>query len=206
MKRTTYSTAFNAGGSLLFKEAEAVVKQIDDVEAFIMNQEKLDYNDIPVNSEASKKRLGSEVVKRLRSLGDPHLIESYKLGNKADKMLILFYAACKQYLLITEFMLDTVLNKWHHLDFEIGAADYRNYLYKQMDKHHELEDLSPLSIKKLSSAVITMLKELGMNKDGKLQKKEYNPAILRRIVANGDAWFLEALLMNEAERNEITNP
>lgn len=206
MKRTTYSTAFSAGGSLLFKEAEALVRQIDDVESFILSQKKLDYSALPVNSEASKKRLGNEVVKRLRSLEDSQLIERYINGSKTDKLLILFYAACKQYLLITEFMLDTVLNKWHHLDFEIGAPDFKNYLYKQMDKHHELENLSPLSISKLSSAVMTMLKELGMNKDGKLHKKEFSPTILRRIAANGDAWFLEALLMNEAERNEIINP
>jgi len=201
-KRSTYSTAFSAG-ALLFKESEAVVGSISDEEAFIRGDEKVDYGCIPVNSEASKKRLGTEVVTRLRNLGDAQFIRLYKGATKEDKLLILFYAACKTYRLIAGFMLEIVLDKWYHMDYELRSDDFKNFLFRQMDKHPELEDLTPLTISRRASTVILMIKELGLIKDGKLQKKEYNPTILKGIAASGDAWFLEVLLLNEEERNEI---
>ena len=48
-----------------------------------------------------------------------------------------------------------------------------------------------------------MLKELGLTKNNNLQKLDFNPHILKTIVGNGDLWFLEVLLFNEQERQEI---
>ncbi len=201
-KDNPYSTAFSAG-SLLYKESEAIINNIQDPDAFIRGEENVDYSVVPVNSDTSKQRLGLEVKKRLINLGDPHLIHMYLDGNKSDKNLILFYAACKTYRLITDFMIETVLDKWYHMDYEVGVDDFKNFLYRQMDKHQELEHLTLTTIKQRSSRVIFMMKELGMLKDGKLQKNQYNPVILKRIASNGDRWFLEVLLLNETERNEI---
>jgi hypothetical protein len=202
-KKNKYSTAFSSG-SLLFKEADAVINNISDPDRFMKGEENIDYSFIPINSDASKKRLGGELTKRLMKLKDPQFIEQYLAGSRQDKLLILFYAVCRTYRLISDFMLQTVLKKWHNLDFEVTSDDFRNFLYIYMDRHPELENLTPLTVQKRSSTVIKMLKELGLIKDGKLIKNEYNPAILKRIVANGDAWFLEILLLNQQERDEIT--
>ena len=202
IKDNPYSTAFSAG-SLLLKESEAIINNIQDPGGFIKGEENIDNSMVPVNSENSKKRLGLEVKKRLRNLGDPHFIQSYLDGNKSDKTLILFYAVCKTYRLIAGFMIETVLDKWYHMDYEVGVDDFKNFLYRQMDKHQELEHLTLNTIKRRSSTVLLMLRELGMLKEGKLQKNQYNPVILKRIASNGDGWFLEVLLLNETERNEI---
>lgn len=201
-KKNKYSTAFSSG-SLLFKESDAIINNISNPESFMKGEENIDFSIIPINSEASKKRMGGEVTKRLMNLKDPQFIYQYRTGSRQDKLLILFYAACRTYRLISDFMLQTVLKKWHNLDIEITTDDFKNFLYVQMDKHPELENLTPLTVKKRSSTVIRMLKELGLIKDGKLSRNEYNSAILKRIVANGDAWFLEVLLLNQQERDEI---
>ena len=201
-KKNKYSTAFSAG-SLLLKESEAVINSIQDAEAFMRGVEDVGYDSIPVNSESSKKRYGREIVKRLRSVKDPFFIDAFQDSSRNDKRLILFYAVCKQYQLITDFLLETVLNKWYSLDYEITSEDFKNFLYRQMDKHEELENLAPYTIKKLGMTTMRMLKELGMLKNEKLEKQDYNPTILRHIAQNGDAWFLEVLLLNESERQEI---
>ncbi len=201
-KKNKYSTAFSAG-SLLLKEAEAIIKNIQDPDAFMQGDEDVGYDHIPVNSESSKKRYCNEVTKRLRSTKDALFIDLFREGSQNDRLLILFYATCKHYQLITDFMLNSILKKWHNLDYEVTADDFKNFLYRQMDKHEELENLAPYTIYKLSSVVYKILTELGILTNGKLEKQEYNPIILRHIANNGDAWFLEALLMNEAERNEI---
>lgn len=201
-KLNKYNTGFSSG-ALLFKEADAIIHCIKDPKSFMNKLEVIDFNCIPVNSEASKKRLGREVTQRLQDLKDGNFIQSYLNGNRLDKLLILFYAACKKYQIIADFMLDSVLSKWYNLDFELTSYDFQSFVYKQIDKHPELENLTPITLKKLSQVVIRMLNELGLLKDNKLQKLEFNHQILKSIVMNGDSWFLEILLLNEAERKEI---
>ena len=48
-----------------------------------------------------------------------------------------------------------------------------------------------------------MLSELGMQKNNTLYKVGFNQRVLEAIVTNGDSWYLEVLLLNENERQEI---
>lgn len=201
-KTIKYNTGFSTG-SLLFKESEAIISNIQNADSFLAGDEVIPFNVIPVNSESSQKRLYREVTNRLKSLENPRFIEFYQSGNKEDKLLILFYAACKMYQVIADFMLDTVLSKWYNMDKEITAFDFQSFLYKQMDSHPELESLSPNQLKKLSQVVMRMLSELGMQKNNTLHKVAFNQRVLEAIVTNGDSWYLEVLLLNENERQEI---
>lgn len=201
-KTIKYNTGFSTG-SLLFKESEAVISNIQNADSFLAGDEVIPFSVIPVNSESSQKRLHREVTKRLKSINNPLFIDLYQTGNKEDKLLILFYAACKMYQVIADFMLDTVLSKWYNMDKEITAFDFQSFLYKQMDSHPELENLTPYTLKKLSQVVMRMLSELGMQKNNTLHKVAFNQRVLEAIVTNGDSWYLEVLLLNENERQEI---
>lgn len=202
-KTTKYSTGFSAG-ALLFKESDAIILQIQNPEAFLAGKEIIPFNVIPVNSESSQKRLYSEVNKRLRSLDSSKFIYLYQVGSQEDKLLILFYAVCKTYPVIADFMLTIVLRKWHNMDKEISPFDFQSFLYEQMGNHPELEKLTPITIKKLSQVIMLMLAELGMQKDHTITKVAFNQEILEEILLNGDNWFLEALLLNENERLKIS--
>lgn len=198
----TYSTAFSAG-SLLYKEAYALLNQIHEPLSFMEGKEAPNLAAIPVNAESSKQRLGREIVKRFQSIENPEFITLFNDGNKQEQLLILFYAACKTYKLIADFLIESVLKKWQHLDNDLNTDDFKSFIYKKMDKSTKLEKMSPTFITKLSNVVIRMLKELGMLKNGKLQKQNYSPSILRKVAQNGDAWFLQAILMSETEINQI---
>lgn len=197
-----YNTGFSTG-SLLFKESEAIISNIQNADSFLVGDEVIPFNVIPVNSESSQKRLYREVSKRLKSLNNPMFIDLYQTGNREDKLLILFYAACKMYQVIADFMLDTVLSKWYNMDKEVSAFDFQSFLYKQMDSHPELESLAPNTLKKLSQVVMRMLSELGMQKNNTLHKVVFNQRVLEAIATNGDSWYLEVVLLNENERQEI---
>ncbi len=197
-----YKTGFSSA-SLLYKEAEATLPAITDAAALMVKQEKIDSVLIPVNSETSKKRLASELNKRIVNLQNEAFIHAYLSGSKTDKHLILFYAACKSYQLISDFMLEAVLSKWYNLDLELKTTDFQNFIYKKLDSHIELEKLKPLTVRKLSDTVMRMLRELGMLQDDKLKKVQFSVHVLKDIVRNGDSWFLEVLLFNPDERNEI---
>lgn len=205
-KQNKYATGFSSG-ALLLKEADSIINQLDIEEylSFMNGNFSIDYSKIPVNSESSKKRLGIEISKRLKNIADPFFINLYRTGSILDKNTILFYAACKTYTLIVDFMLEVALNKWYNLDFELSSADFQNYIYRIMGNHEELEKLKPDTIKKLSHVTLKMLNQVGILSEGKLQKIEFNAQILKLIALQGDLWFLELIFLNERERIELTN-
>ncbi len=201
-KKKKYSTAFTSG-SLLFKEAEVAIAGIIDNSAFIKGVENLKIANLPVNSESSKKRIKRELENRLRATGDADYIALYKMNDEVNKKLILFYAACKYYPLITDFMLDVVLNKWYNLNLEISTDDFQHFLYRKMDTHPELMIITERTRKEISEVTLRMLREVGLTKNKNLQKSDFNHHILKKIAMNGDRWFLEVILLNEKERKEI---
>lgn len=200
---TKYSTGFSVG-ALLFNESDSIISKIQSPEAFLTGKEIIPFNVIPVNSESSQKRLYSEVKKRLKSLGDSKFIYLYQKSDQEDKLLILFYAVCKTYPIIADFMLTVVLRKWYNMDKEILPFDFQSFLYEKMGNHPELYKLTPITIKKLSQVAIRMLAELGMQKNHIITKITFNVEILEEILLSGDNWFLEILLLNENERLEIS--
>lgn len=197
IQENKYKTTFTKG-SLLLKEADALLYGENRADL-----SELEFHRIPVNSESSKKVLGDELVRRLKSINVEEFIPLFNSGSEQDKLLILFYAACKAYPLIMDFMLDKVLDKWYNLDYEITTYDFKSFIYKQADNHPELENLTSNTINKLAQVTIRMLNELGMLRNDKLTKIEFNPSVLRAIAQSGDTWFLQAILLNDQEREEI---
>ncbi|SKB34946.1 BrxA family protein [Maribacter arcticus] len=198
-----YTTGFTSG-ALLYKEAIFAVDSIQDVKAFLLGKEGLDADILPINSEGSRKRIKIELEKRLQALNDYELIELFKIHDETNRKLILFYAACKLYALLADFMLEVVLYKWNNIDLEISNDDFQNFLYKKMALHDELLKLSEISRYKLSQVALKMLKQLGMIDKGQLKKKVFNESVLKAILKNGDTWFLKTLFLKDHELKELT--
>lgn len=199
--KVRYKTGFSSG-ALLFKDSDAIISNISDFDLFIKGEESIDLTIVPVNSETSKKRYAIEVEKRIKNLFT-EIIDLYSISNESDKKLILFYAICKQYPLITDFMLEVVVNKYLNLDTDLTINDFQNFLYIKADNHPELEEITEYTKYKLSQVMLKMLKELGMLVNKKLQKIESNPQIIKSIVNNGDKWFMDVILLDNNEKREI---
>ena len=197
-----YNTGFTSG-ALLYKEAPFVIEAIVDVKEFLLGNEDLNHDLLLTNSEGSRKRIKHELEKRLRAVNDYYIIQLFKLSDETSRKLILFYAACKLYPLLADFMLEIVLYKWNNIDLEISTDDFQNFLYKKMGKHDELLKISEVSRYKLSQVAIKMLKQLGLIQKGKLSKMEFDESILKAIAKNGDTWFLEAIFLKDHELNEL---
>lgn len=201
-EKIKYSTAFTAG-ALLSRETEALIGSIINIEEFIQGRETVDYTVIPVNAESSKKRLKSEIEKRLRALNNPTLIDHFTTANNSNKSVILFYGICKTYPIIKHFMLEVVLNKWQNLDTDIAVTDFTNFLYRKMDYHPELEKITEKSIYKCGQVVIKMLIDLGIVTKNTIQKIDIDTSIIKECNQVGDNWFMDVLLLNELEKHEI---
>ncbi len=100
-------------------------------------------------------------------------------------------------------MLEAVLNKWQNLDIDLEVNDFSNFIYRKIDFHPELEKITDKTIYKCGQVVLKMMKDLGMLNHNKLQKMSINNAVIKNIVSSGDNWFLDVLLLNETEKQEI---
>lgn len=197
-----YSTAFTCG-ALLKNEADIFIASIKDYNAFLNDNEEVDMNILSINAESSKKRICLELSRRLRALDSKYILSVYESLDETDRSLVMFYAACRYYPIIADFMLEVVLNKWYNMDYELLTDDFQYFLYQKMDSHPELEDISDGTKYKCSQVVLKMLKDLGIFSDNKLQKCEFDRSLLHAIVKNGDSWFLEILFLSETERKDI---
>lgn len=197
-----YSTGFTSG-ALLYNEANKVFVGITSINALLLGEEDINPDLIPTNSEGSRKRLKLELEKRLRAVNDREILEFFRKTDETNKKLILLYAACKLYDLLSEFLLEVVLNKWNNIDFEISTEDFSNFLYRKMGEYDELLSITEKTIYKLSQIAIKMLKELGMVEKGLLKKIEFDSHLLQLIIKNGDMWFLRAMLLKDHEIKEL---
>lgn len=199
-----YTTGFTSG-ALLNKEAQIVIDHIENPEKFFLGKEELKQQVLPNNSEASKKRVKHELEKRLRAINDFRFIDLYRVMDQKNKNLILFYAACRLYPLLADFMIEVVLYKWQNIDLELNADDFQNFIYKKMNNHEELTEITEKTRNKLSQVALKMLNQLGVLNKNKLKKLYFNDIVLKAILNNGDQWFLKILFMNDNEINQLLN-
>ena len=100
-------------------------------------------------------------------------------------------------------MLEIVLNKWQNLDYELEVSDFKNFLYRKMDFHTELEKITEKSIYKCGQVAVKMLIDLGMVNKNKIQKTLINNSVISECNKVGDLWYMDVLLLNDIEKQEI---
>ncbi len=200
-----YRTGFTSG-ALLTKEAMAAITSLNSLTDFLSGLEEIDADELAINSESSRKRIKSELELRLRNIESEHLLSLITSPNELQSDVILFYAACKTYRLLSDFMLEEVLPKWQRFDKELTTFDFVHFVYQKMDSVSELEEITEVTIRKLAQVAIKMLKQLGLMYRNKLTSLplEFSDAAIE-IVRLGDSWFLDALLLTENEKRKVLN-
>lgn len=196
----TYKTGFTAG-SILLKEAEALINSINDFQAYLDGQEELDETVVQVKSEVTRRKIVLNLNRRFKTLDDPQFFEIFQRSESREKNLLLFYINLKCYSIISDFMLETVLPKWNNLDYNLTIEDFKNFLFLKSDTHPELDKLKESSKTKMAQVVLRMLREVGLLKENKLQNQHFEPESLEFIIGNDDQWFLDAILLSNEDKN-----
>ena len=195
-----YELGFSAG-ALLSDHILAVISSGADFQELSEGIAKVDYKLLPVNSEKSQKRYLSEVLKRLRNM--PHLVlEQYLSMDSKSQRVVEFYAALKNYSILSEFMIEKVREKWLNLDYDLTAYDFKSFLLQKLSEADDLDQLSELTTNKLTQVALKMLKELGMFDGKSIKRVEIPSQLLGAISDSGDKWFLDAMLLNDDEKRD----
>lgn len=154
-------------------------------------------------AESTQKRNASEVLKRLRSAPKAIWKEIPGLASK-EQRIALYYLILKTHAFFFDFHMGVLLQKWRVMDRSFSKSQVLRFIEENMDDHPEMENWSKESKKRISRAVKTILKQIDMiDEKLKLQSIHASMALWELFIKEGETWFLEAMLLNKQEREQL---
>ena len=104
------------------------------------------------------RRIYNELSKRLKALSQKQL-ELLVDGNYQEQKYLLWFSVCKYYVLIREFAIEVLHEKFLAMDYHLTYMDYEAFFNRKADWHEELDTVSESTRKKLRQVIFRMLKE-----------------------------------------------
>jgi len=121
-------------------------------------------NILQVRTLSSAKRVARELVFRLQELS-PRELELFVSGSRDDQNHLLWVAVCRRYRLIAEFALEVVRERFLSLGAPLELADFDAFYFRKADWHDELDELKPVTQKKLRQVLFGMMRDVGLISD-----------------------------------------
>lgn len=196
-----YSAAITGGG-FLYDETLSLMPllQAPDRDA-LLREEVLRNELLHVNAETSRKRFIAEIVRRYRVMPAAFWAEWLAMGD-TDRRASLFMVILKTYKLLFDFHFNVTLRRWRSASRSVDGRDLMMELGEISARDAFVDSWSDLTKKKASTAYLSILRKVGMlDREGRLHPlrcDDYGFYLL-----HGEAWFLEACLLQSYQIEEI---
>lgn len=193
---------YSARAGFINLQEEDTVTAVENLQQINGNVE-VDHNLLRGAAESTRKRNASEVLKRLRNAPQsiwkevPHL-------SSPERRIILYYLILKTHSFFFDFHMEVLLQKWLAMDTKFSKDDVLRFIERSMGSHPELENWSEESKRRTSRAVKLMLEQIGLlDNHSRLKPVSASKRVWHLWVREGEVWFLEAMLLNKTEREQI---
>lgn len=203
LKPNEYLISFTAGG-LLAEETRSVIAYLNDVQIAILPSEIKQNKHLKTNSQASRQRVVQELKKRYHVVGQA-TFDLFQESDIQQQNILIFYSCTKIYTILFDFMFGPLTDKWLTRDLQVNKADVMHFLDLQSNSHPEIERWTETTREKVTTVMIRMLKEVGLLQRGELQQVEAPDSFWQHFVEQGDAWFLQAMLLSKEDRTRIVH-
>ena len=153
-----YLMSFLVGGlfyqhSLSIAELYITLNDWDEVFKKVLNE-----NVLQARMQSSAKRVGHEIINRLKTLTSNELsllIETSPIEQKQ----ILFISVCRRYRFIYDFAKDVIRERYLTLKYDLPTEEFDSFYNQKEQWHEELEKISPSSKYKLRTVLYKILLE-----------------------------------------------
>ena len=196
----TYTTC-----SLLVPETIEVIKKYQELKDWNKVRELvIEDNILQKNAISSRKRIFSELKRRIESLTNQELSIITQLGDSQLKYLV-FLSILKTYRFIYEFMVEVVLQKYLLFDYKILNSDYESFFESKQLNVEQLNQITDTTKYKLKQVLFRMLEEVQIIDDtkNKIIKKPYLDEKLAKVIVLDNPNYLKGFLYNDYEINQI---
>lgn len=153
-----YLMSFLVGGlfyqhSLTIAELYNTLNSWDEVFKLIV-----DKNVLQARMQSSAKRIGHEIINRLKTLTAQEL-EVLLDTSPIEQKQILFISVCRRYKFIYDFSKDIVRERYLTLKYDLPTEEFDSFYNKKEQWHEELEKISDSSRYKLRTVLYKILLE-----------------------------------------------
>lgn len=202
IEQQNYSASFTAAG-LLYRETEAVLGLLKDENVISLLKDEVKNNScLQVNTEAARKRIVQEIIKRHQAVGAGFWIK-FQGSNDEERRLCLFYAILKTYKLIFDFHFDVTLNRWRSSDNEVDNYYYQMKIDEISGNHQEVDQWTDATKLKSITVYLRIMREAGLLKGNTLQKIMVDDNFWCYFIQRNDTWFLDACFVSLTQKKEI---
>lgn len=118
----------------------------------------LDKNILQARMQSSAKRVGHEIINRLKTLTLQEL-ELLLNTSQAEQKQILFISICRRYKFIYDFSKDVIRERYLTLKYDLPTEEFDSFYNQKEQWHEELEKISPSSKYKLRTVLYKILLE-----------------------------------------------
>lgn len=118
----------------------------------------VDENLISLNSDGNRKRIGGEIVKRLKTLNADEL-SFLDSSLDDDQLAMLWVMLCRTYPILREFSTGVLAERYNNMMPDLPKSTYQAFAEEQKLDHPELAALTENSQKKVEIRVFGMLRD-----------------------------------------------
>lgn len=158
LMKNKYLLSFTTGG--LFYQHSLLISQLFTV---LNNWEQvynkvIDENTLQSRTQSTAKRVGKEIINRLKTLTQEELNLLLDTSPTEQKQ-ILFISVCRRYKFIYDFAKDVIRERYLTLKYDLPTEEFDSFYNQKEQWHEELEKISPSSKYKLRTVLYKILLE-----------------------------------------------
>ena len=169
-----------------------------------LTQEAKDNIYLKINTESARKRVVTELKKRIEKV-DIQFWQAYSTCNEDEKKLLLFYLCCKTYQLVTDFHFKVTVPGFWTFRYELDTYAFKMYLDELASKDDTVHDWSDSTRKKCITNYVRMLKEAGLVSINKIQKPLVENSFYCYFISQQETWALDIFLLSNLEKETTIN-
>lgn len=199
--KKTYSSSFTAG-SLLFNEINSILEILRFSDIQQERKRIVSENLFKLNSESARKRVLTEIVKRVKPI-KKELWGHYNLCDDQERKALLLYIILKSHPLMFDFQSEVILEKYRTLNLELTKDDIEIFLVRKISEHPEIETWSDTTREKVKNTILWILSQANILKENQINSLSLHSTFWREFLTYGEKWFLELSLLKKNERETI---
>ena len=136
-----YNMSFTTGGLFYTESLKALEVYQEEQDWSETRKRILTENLIQARTQSTATRRVREICFRLEKLTDQQL-QLLTTGAAQEQLYLLWVAVCKHHLLISDFVIKVLREKFLRMDFLLEPADYDIFFQEMAEWHNELEQLT----------------------------------------------------------------
>jgi hypothetical protein len=194
--------AVNVGG-LMIDDSIRVFTYLIENKANNPNLQEL-MQILPMKSEASQRRIFQELLRRFRQMDN--LVSDYFFrAERNEQIILLFYAAMKNYQLLFDVVFQLVIPKYYKSEKALHGMDILAFFDNKVLEQAQIENWSVRTRKNMAAIMLMMLKESGIQKNEQIVPLLATDDFWRMFVKSGEYWMLDAALLSKEDKLRINS-